>query len=274
VSSSSAIELAAPATLNLFLEILGRRPDGYHELDSVFAEIDLHDTVRVEPSPALSLTVEGLPAPAGPENLAWRAAEALGVPARIHLVKRIPQGAGLGGGSSDAAAVLRGLGRGLPPERLHGIARSLGADVPFFLTGGTARCRGVGDLVEPLEGGGGREFLLLLPDLHVSTAAVYAAGEPLLTGRRHKSTVFAQRYLHQAGRHGVPYFNRLQGAAESLVPELLEVREEAEGMFGVTFTMSGSGSAYFAVPPAGGPGLPESFEAGGVRVSVRIVKTL
>jgi len=90
VSSSSTTELAAHAKLNLFLEILGRRPDGYHELDSIFAEIDLHDTVRVEPSATLSLTVEGLEAPPGPGNLAWRAAEALGATARIHLVKRIP----------------------------------------------------------------------------------------------------------------------------------------------------------------------------------------
>lgn len=265
-------EVEARAKLNLFLELLGRRPDGYHEIDSVFAEIDLFDTLRIEPADEISLTIEGRIAPAGPDNLVWRAAAALGARARIHLVKRIPMGAGFGGGSSDAAAVLKALGGGIPAGRLHAIARSLGSDVPFFLRGGTARCRGVGDLVEPLDGPRGRRFLLLVPGLHMATATVYGAAGPLLTGSRRKATVFARRYLGKGNR--APYFNRLQGAAEGLEPRLREVREKGERMFRRIFTMTGSGAAYFA-PLETGPGaLPGAFEAGGTRVEVLEVATV
>jgi 4-diphosphocytidyl-2-C-methyl-D-erythritol kinase len=261
----------ARAKLNLFLELVGKRPDGYHEIDSVFSEIDLCDTLRIEPASELSLTVDGLDAPAGPGNLVWRAAEALGAKARIHLSKRIPIGAGLGGGSSDAAAVLRTLGGGEAPERLREVARSLGADVPFFLTGGTARCRGIGDLVEPLPAAESRRFLLLVPELHMATAAVYSVASPLLTGPRRKATVFARRYLDEGSR--APYFNRLQGAAEGLDPRLREVREKGERMFSRIFTMTGSGSVYFA-PADGIERPPEGFEAGGVRVRTLSVATI
>ncbi len=262
--------IVARAKLNLFLELLGRRPDGYHEIDSVFAEIDLCDTLTIEPADALSVEVLGLPAPAGPENLAYRAAEALGARVRIRLEKRIPIGGGFGGGSSDAAAVLRALGGGIPPERLRTIARSLGSDVPFFLTGGLARCRGVGDLVEPLPRPEGRRFLVLVPELHMATARVYGAAGPLLTGPRRNATVFARRYL---GKGNAPYFNRLQGAAEGLEPRLREVRERGERMFERVFTMTGSGSAYFAPLEDGVETRAAAFEAGGVRVEAFEVAT-
>jgi len=264
-------ESVARAKLNLFLELLGRRPDGYHEIDSVFAEIDLFDTLRFAPAGELTLTVEGLDAPAGPENLAYRAAAALDAKVSIRLVKRIPLGAGLGGGSSDAAAVLRALGAGVPPERLHAIARSLGSDVPFFLRGGTARCRGVGDLVEPLPAPKGRRFLLLLPGIHISTAAVYAAAGPLLTGPRRKATVFARRY---SDKGVAPFFNRLQAAAEGLEPRLREVREKGERVFETIFTMTGSGAAYFTPLEARFKALPTAFEAAGLRVEAKRVATI
>ncbi len=265
----SRTDIEAPAKLNLFLELLGRRTDGYHEIDSVFVEIDLLDTLRIEPAARLSLTIEG-EAPSGPENLAWRAAEALDAKVSIHLVKRIPMGAGLGGGSSDAAAVLRALGGGLPAGRLVAIARSLGADVPVVLRGGTARCRGVGDLVEPIAGPKGRRFLLLVPELHMATAAVYGAAGPLLTGPRRKATVFVRRYLGEG--KPAPYFNRLQDAAEGLEPRLREVREKGERMFRRIFTMTGSGAAYFA--PLDGSGAPPgAFEAGGLKVEAFEVST-
>ena len=276
VSSSSTIELDAPAKLNLWLEVLGRRPDGYHEIDSFLAEIDLLDTVRLEKAAEISLTVEGLPAPTDESNLAWRAAAALGVGARIHLVKRIPAGAGLGGGSSDAAAVLRGLvelyGLTPPDGQLAELAASLGADVPFFLHGGTARCRGIGERVEPCTGGEGRHFVLVVPELNMSTAAVYGALPAGLTGDRQNANVFSRRYFGKTGPGRAFHFNRLQAAAEGLEPRLREVREKAESLWGATFTMSGSGSSYFsesgkeARPPA-------FFDAGGVRAQVVLVTT-
>ncbi|MHC4136759.1 MAG: 4-(cytidine 5'-diphospho)-2-C-methyl-D-erythritol kinase [Planctomycetota bacterium] len=276
MSSSSTIELEAPAKLNLWLEVLGRLPDGYHEIDTFLAEIDLADTVRLEAASEISLTVEGLPAPADASNLAWRAAAALGVGARIHLVKRIPAGAGLGGGSSDAAAVLKGLvslyGLTLPDGHLAEVAVSLGADVPFFLHGGTARCRGIGERVEPRAGGGGRRFLLVVPDLNMSTAAVYGALPAGLTGKRQNANVFARRYFGKAGPGRAFHFNRLQAAAESLDPRLREVREKAEALWGTTFTMSGSGSSYFS--ESGKEARPPSpFEAGGVRAQVYLITT-
>jgi 4-diphosphocytidyl-2-C-methyl-D-erythritol kinase len=260
----------APAKLNLFLELLARRPDGYHEIDSVFAAIDLHDTLAFEPAARLSLEVEG-DAPAGQENLAWRAAEALGARVRIRLTKRIPIGGGLGGGSSDAAAVLRTLGGDQPPGRLQAIARSLGADVPFFLAGGLARCRGVGDVVEPLPPAAGRRFLLLLPELPMETARVYSAAGPLLTAPRRNATVFIRRYL---GKEKAPFFDRLQEAAEGLEPRLRGVREEGERMFQTEFTMTGSGSAYFAPLEQAMAAPPGAFDAGGVEVKVRTVATI
>ena len=243
----------APAKLNLFLEVLGRRPDGYHELDSIFCEIDLADEVQIALSRDISLELtgpeaEGIPTHAG--NLAWRAAESLGVGARIRIHKRIPAGGGLGGGSSDAATVLRALnemaGLGHDLERLSDIGQSLGADVPFFLRGGTAHCRGIGEIVEPLPSPGPRRYLLVLPKLNSSTPAVFAAHPPGLTENPHKATVFWTKYRVAEGAGEGFCFNRLQAAAERVDPRLRAVREDAERRFGRRFTLTGSGAAYFA----------------------------
>jgi 4-diphosphocytidyl-2-C-methyl-D-erythritol kinase len=245
----NSVELEAPAKLNLFLEVVGRRPDGYHEIDSVFAEIDLCDRVRLERADSMSLTVEGEPVPSDNRNLAWRAADALGCNVCIQLIKNIPPGAGLGGGSSDAAAVLKGVNRlyalGLEPAKLAGIAVGLGADVPFFLHGGLARCRGIGEKIEILSPAPSRSFLLLLPDLEISTAAVYGALKPGLTAKPSEATVFCRDYLG-SGTGPARYHNRLQAAAEELDPRLRGVRTEAERRYGRAFCMTGSGSAYFA----------------------------
>jgi 4-diphosphocytidyl-2-C-methyl-D-erythritol kinase len=177
----------AHAKINLFLGIKGRRPDGYHEIETVFQSLALHDVLRLETAAdgGLSLSVSDSTLPVGPENLAWRAAALFkkhyGVTAgiKIHLVKKIPVAAGLGGGSSDAAAVLRGLCRlwRLRPARddLCRLAADLGSDVPFCLEGGTALGRGRGEILErlaPLT----RHFVVLAnPGYHLSTASVYAA---------------------------------------------------------------------------------------------------
>ncbi len=268
-----SVRVAAHAKLNLLLEVVGRRADGYHEIDSIFSTIDLHDDIELEPHGGIALDVRGGDAPAGPTNLAWRAAASLGVGARITLHKRIPAGAGLGGGSSDAASVLLGLdslhGLGLGRDGLLPHARRLGADVPFFLRGGLARCRGIGDLVEPLPlPPNPLPFLLVRPALATSTVAVYGALDPLLTGSGETATVFLERFQAEPATGRVPWFNRLQAAAERLDPRLKAVRQEAERRYGRLFTMTGSGSCYFA--PEGGEGvsLPDEWTMGGVRVSV------
>ena len=170
---SRAIALDAPGKVNLVLRVLHRRPDGYRELETVFQMVSLADRVELtlsEGPGAVTLSVDGPDLGPVESNLAWRAAEefrlAAGLDAGVHiaLTKKIPAGAGLGGGSSDAAAVLRGLARltGFDdPLRLHGIARSLGADVPFFLgPAPIALGRGRGDELTPLQARRPTSFLL------------------------------------------------------------------------------------------------------------------
>ena len=180
------MRILARAKVNLGLRVLGRRADGYHRIDTVFQEIDLADVVDLDPArrPGIRLVVKGPFArgvPRGPKNLAWRAAEMIGGGVNITLTKNIPAAAGLGGGSSDAAAGLRGmaklLGRGqAPPVRgTRDMARRLGADVPSFLMGGRARATGIGDRLRRLRGTTRLRFVLVNPRVPLSTAEVYRA---------------------------------------------------------------------------------------------------
>jgi len=186
----------SPAKVNLCLRIVGRRADGYHLLDSIFAAIDLIDLVTItianvssrhDTTVVVHCSEPGVPTDA--TNLVARAATALldtsGISAdlTIEIQKRIPPGSGLGGGSSNAATVLRALVQMLDlqvaPQRLGELALSLGADVPFFLTGGCARVRGIGEQVDPIPGWPGRELVVALPPITVSTAwafSRYSAG--------------------------------------------------------------------------------------------------
>jgi 4-diphosphocytidyl-2-C-methyl-D-erythritol kinase len=193
------LTLPAPAKVNLYLEVLGRREDGFHELLTVLQTVDLCDeiTVALRPRRAghadgqtdvrLAMRTSSAGVPRGPDNLVVRAAHALlgragaagDVGVDVSLAKRIPAGGGLGGGSSDAATTLdalnRLLGEPLDAPALHAIASELGSDVPFFLHGGTALCMGRGERVRPLAPP--RPFLttLLLPPYSTATPAVYAA---------------------------------------------------------------------------------------------------
>lgn len=169
------LRLLAPAKINLALEVLRRRTDGYHELDTVLTTIDLADEVRLAAHDGLDVGLAGTGSDDidQAEELCGRAARALAdaagraADARIEVTKRVPVAAGLGGGSSDAAAVLRGLDvlweLDWPVERLEEIAAQLGSDVPFFLHGGTARCTGRGEIVEPLRDLRPLRLLVLLP---------------------------------------------------------------------------------------------------------------
>lgn len=189
------LALAAPAKINAGLRIVGRRPDGYHELVSVFLPLDLADAVEVEVEPAprthVELRLAGAAAgvPDDASNLAVCAAEAFLAaaerPARVTvaLTKRIPAAAGLGGGSSDAGAVLRALHRLLPgalsDAALHALAQGLGADVPFFLDPRPARVSGVGERREPLPDAPRWTLLLAGPGVPLGTAEVYRAYDAL-----------------------------------------------------------------------------------------------
>ncbi len=202
-----AITISSPAKLNLFLEVLGRRPDGFHEIKTVMQEIDLADRVRIRLQPAAAesgqppIRVEcrrdsramfrsSEPLPCGAQNIAFRAAEAMMKRAaaacarrlarkavHIRISKRIPLASGMGGGSSNAAATLIGLdkllGLRLSRRSLLSLSAGLGSDVPFFLRGGMAVCAGRGEKTRQLEVAGVLHFVILVPPWGLSTACVY-----------------------------------------------------------------------------------------------------
>ncbi|HYL60963.1 MAG TPA: 4-(cytidine 5'-diphospho)-2-C-methyl-D-erythritol kinase [Candidatus Acidoferrales bacterium] len=184
----------ACAKINLFLRVTGRRENGYHELDSIFLPISFADEVRVEAEPAdetlISLDCNVAALASSRSNLASRAARAfmrefnLTATVRITLVKNIPVGSGLGGGSSDAGTVLRIMAQMVPevireePARLHDIALSLGADVPFFLDPQPSRVTGVGERIEPLPAMPSLPLVVAVPPFEVATADVFRALDP------------------------------------------------------------------------------------------------
>lgn len=167
--------MKACAKINLFLKVNGRRSDGYHDLEMVNVSIDLADEVTLEPAETLSLRVNNSALPADARNIAWRAASAWGVARgvspnyRICIDKNIPVGAGLAGGSTDAAAVLKLLGG----EGLSEIGLTLGADIPYCLYGRPAVVRGIGEIIEPIAIPETLHFVLVNPGFEVSTRTIF-----------------------------------------------------------------------------------------------------
>ena len=242
----------ARAKINWSLSITGRRGDGYHLLDMLMQRIALHDTLTVEPDAALSLCVDGVPA--GEENLVLRAAAALNRcagtrrGARLALTKRIPARAGLGGGSADCATALRALNDlwalGLADEALLEIGLSLGADVPFCLTGGLARVRGIGEKIDPVPDAPRIPLALVVPGGGLSTGAVFSlwdrGGFPdvNLDNRALASAVTA-RQLHAIDRLCA---NALTAPAVSLMPGIGGMIDRMKALGAGAAFMTGSGS--------------------------------
>jgi 4-diphosphocytidyl-2-C-methyl-D-erythritol kinase len=244
----------APAKINLWLEILGRRDDGYHLVDTAYQAIDLADTVILEPGPGVTCRVTGEAArgvPEGEENLAVVAARALarrtGHEPRVALTieKRIPAGAGLGGGSSDAAAVLVALGRRFavpdPGHTLHDLAASLGADVPFFLLGGTRAGRGIGVETVAIAPPAERWGILLWPGEPVGTADAYRAWDDAGRAPSPESPPSASAAGWTERRNDLEPVVRERHPAVARAVELLAAGSAAAAR------MSGSGSAAFAL---------------------------
>ena len=174
------MRIASHAKINWSLRIVGRRDDGFHNLETLFQTITLHDVMTFERAVRLSFACDAPDVPSDDSNLVMRAARALGSPpVAIELHKRIPAGGGLGGGSSNAAATLRAIDTlfemRTAPERLHEIAMQLGSDVPFFLLGGTAYATGRGEVLSPLPVAAPVPLLLILPEERVSTAEAFGA---------------------------------------------------------------------------------------------------
>jgi len=258
--------LLAFAKINLRLDIIGKRPDGYHELRTIFQTISLHDELRLRKSrhPGISLTVYGnetLSHQSVRKNLVYRAVEALrrelkirsGV--EIELRKKIPAGGGLGGGSSDAAVALLGylrlLGKKLAPERLIEIAASLGADVPVFLFGGRALGVNRGDEIYPLDDIPKRFLLVVAPSgIHVSTPDAFRwVHAPQLTKARATSKLWRFCALCRS-RQGNGLSNDFERPVFLRHPRLASIKRALLRAGAAEASLAGSGSAVFGVFPS------------------------
>ncbi|HZU71431.1 MAG TPA: 4-(cytidine 5'-diphospho)-2-C-methyl-D-erythritol kinase [Acidimicrobiales bacterium] len=229
-AATGAVHVKARAKLTRRLRVTGVRADGMHLIDAEMVSLSLADDLELTPGGEGLQVIDRTPGSSGlavraePTNLVIRALDLVGRRAAVRLTKRIPAGAGLGGGSSDAAAVLRWAG--VEPDRA-GLARAaaLGADVPFCLVGGRARVAGIGEEVEPLAPRA-LEFTLLLPPFGVSTPAVYRAWDAL------------------GGPTG-PAGNDLEPAAVAVEPRLAPWRDRLAGAAGAEARLAGSGSTWF-----------------------------
>jgi len=280
------VEVVAPAKLNLFFEVLAKRPDGFHEIETLMAPLDIYDTVLLRDIPLAfaenpkgpvvlecawaaglrkQFTSDGADGrgtsdleelPKGNDNIAVRAIELLrrrsGIDrgAAIRLTKRIPSAAGMGGGSSDAAAALVAANvawkLGWSIERLGELAAQLGSDVPFFLYSCPAVCRGRGERIEPVARFGTLHVVVVRPPEGLSTAAVYKACRPSVAPRKVEPLLDALRDgdARQLGRR---MHNALQPASRGLSPWIDRLETEFARMDCLASQMSGSGTSYFGV---------------------------
>lgn len=217
------VRIEAPAKLTWTLRVTGVRNDGYHKIDAEMSSLDLADIVTVTSADATSMSVDGPFAngvPTDSSNLLWRALDLVGRTARVHVTKYIPHGGGLGGGSTDAAAILRWAG-----ETDLVRAASIGADVAFCVEGGRARVQGIGEIVEPLPHVA-RDITLIVPPVHVSTPRVYS------------------RWDQMGGPTG-DNGNDLEPAAVAEFPELARWRDAIGDTTGATPRLAGSGATWF-----------------------------
>lgn len=248
------LRIKAAAKLNLSLDILGIRPDGYHEMDMVMQTIDLFDDVELSKAGTISVFSDG--SPDGPENLAWKAAEAFfraakrSGGARIRLTKRIPVQAGMAGGSADAAAVLIGLNAlydaRLSPEALRDAGLSVGADVPYCLIGGTARVRGIGEIVEPMPPFLSGYLVVAKPAIGISTAEAFRRFDRA-ENLRHPDIAALLSVMEKGQLDALSLFmeNVLEQSEQNETVETL--RQELLKNGALAARMTGSGSAVFGL---------------------------
>jgi 4-diphosphocytidyl-2-C-methyl-D-erythritol kinase len=251
------LELSTPAKINLFLRVTGRRSDGYHELDSLFLPVSLFDRIALEAEPgddaAVTLQCDWPHLPLDDRNLALRAARLFLEAAKlrwrvtIDLHKQIPDGAGLGGGSSDAGAVLRMMARlnSIAPQSLAPIALRIGADVPFFLDPRPARVGGIGEHISYLDGDWGLHMVIGVPPVVVPTAAIYRnLKQGDWSGRGPAITS-----MPLAGAHLPPdlLVNDLERPALALYPQIVAVKQLLRELGASGVLMSGSGGAVFGL---------------------------
>ena len=253
------MRIEARAKINWSLDITGQRADGYHLMDMLMQPVTLSDEILIRPAEELTVTLEGNSAiPAGRENIAWKAASLLRDETRcpdgaqIHIRKRIPAQAGMGGGSADAAAVLLGLhrlwGLTLPEDELYDIGLEIGADVPFCLYGGLARVSGIGERLDPLPSARFFPLVIVQPEGGLSTGAVFRAWHAQKQ-IPHPATDDAALGLSMGDLTAVcqSIGNVLQPVSEAMLPEIAEAAADLERAGAAKALMTGSGSAVFGV---------------------------
>ena len=254
--TKNSIRVKAPAKINLFLEVLGKRPDGYHNIETLMQEITLYDEIYFRLDKKLSLKQSGLRCGPKKDNLILKAAKLLKEHtgtregAGIELKKRIPVGAGLGGGSSDAAAAFMALNRlwglQLSKKELLQLSLAVGSDIAFFFTGGTALCRGRGEKVIPIACPLKMHYVLVCPRQKVSTGLIYKNLKKVLT-RNMKSAKLITKYLtvQDLQRIRVSIYNRLAETVFAQYRQLKSIHNKLREIRGATVGVTGSGSGMF-----------------------------
>ncbi|MBQ3080097.1 MAG: 4-(cytidine 5'-diphospho)-2-C-methyl-D-erythritol kinase [Clostridia bacterium] len=253
------MKIKAHAKINWSLDILNRRDDGYHEMDMLMQQVELHDEIMISPSRFTTLTVNGKTVSNAGKNLIIRAANALNEytgekkSARIDLNKRIPVRAGLGGGSADCAAVLIALNEfwklKIPFAGLLKIGEKLGADVPYCMTGGLCRVRGIGEIVESVTGAPSANLVIHAVGSGLSTQAVFSDFDISGDGALHVDTkavqeaIVSENYIQAQNVTG----NALERAAVRMLPEIENEIRALKDMGALYYAMSGSGSAVYGV---------------------------
>jgi 4-diphosphocytidyl-2-C-methyl-D-erythritol kinase len=280
------------AKVNLCLRVLNRRSDGFHNVETVYQTIDVRDEVELVACGApgqIAMTVAGEPVPADETNLCWRAARLLAEKAKsapgvsVKLTKSIPVGAGLGGGSSDAAAMLLGLPRlwgiELPPEEVQAVAAQLGADVPFFMRGGCCLGLGKGERLECLPAAA-LPLVVVVPERRVSTTQAYAALRRGASLRKPKERGRVAARMLEAVRAGDPaavaaaLHNDFEALEMVGVVEALEAKAALTGAGCLGALLSGSGSAVFGLAPDAGAAARIAGELHGRWPWVRATRTV
>jgi 4-diphosphocytidyl-2-C-methyl-D-erythritol kinase len=250
------ISLKVPAKINLYLRVLGKRDDGFHEIESLMQAVDIYDELTLERSDTIEITCDDPSIAEDESNLAFKAASALqdrfyfpGV--KIDLIKQIPSGAGLGGGSADAAFVIRGLchlyGLAPEPDEILKIAAGIGSDVPFFLSGGQAQVTGRGEIVRSIRLPDQYEIIVIVPPITTSTGEIYNDMRFDLT-KENKPILFEKRIgVSRFNRLVKRFSNDLEEAVLRKFPELAELKEILMESGAAWSSMTGSGSAFFGL---------------------------
>jgi 4-diphosphocytidyl-2-C-methyl-D-erythritol kinase len=254
------LHLTTRSKVNLSLEVIRRRHDGYHEIETIFQCIDLADTIELEltSDARVEIACTAPDIPTDERNLCHRAVVAMrplagaSLGARMRIEKRVPSGAGLGGGSSNAAGILLAVCRGLrldvPMEKLERIAVSLGSDVPFFLHGGTMLGRGRGEVLTALDPLLGGVFVIVKPEVSIPTAWVYSRPTFGLTSHRPRLNLrAANSVLARFPRSVLPFRNALEAAVVPAYPVVARLLEDLLSEQPCFASMTGSGSAVYAI---------------------------